>query len=381
MDFYKLNVFNNFHCIGSDCPNTCCGKWAIFIDEDSADYYLNYPGEFGDKLRENIIKENNKYLFKLLPNGKCPFLNEKNLCDIYINLGEDKMCNTCTQYPRGYRQITKNDVISTINISCPEAARMLFAFNEQLSVVSFTKGDQNNISQKNAIKKQTYFNGLIISLQILQTSTITISQRIKLMLFFNDMLEATMKKGENPTALLKDFSDASVYPLLASSLNEIAYNSDKVTKTVLLLCNIFSQHQKEPYLFHISMDVANEIHSCIAENRTIDVPGILKTIETDEYQSLINKYVCYEVFNNYFLGFDDSNLVTPLRLPVYLHIMTSFVIGFLLYKKTDFSPEIALQIYSCIDRYIEHNDAIKKQIYDVTSENHLFETADLLSIV
>ncbi len=38
--------------------------------------------------------------FYMNEDGRCAFLNENNLCDIYIQLGEEALCDICTEHPR-----------------------------------------------------------------------------------------------------------------------------------------------------------------------------------------------------------------------------------------------------------------------------------------
>ena len=93
------HYYDEFTCIASGCKDNCCiGGWEIDIDDETANYYLNLPGEFGDRLRK-AIGRTDEYCFKL-KDGKCPFLDNHNLCEIYKELGEDKMGVVCTQFPR-----------------------------------------------------------------------------------------------------------------------------------------------------------------------------------------------------------------------------------------------------------------------------------------
>ena len=39
-DYYK-----KFSCIADKCPDTCCGKWQIVIDDDSLERYQEYDGD------------------------------------------------------------------------------------------------------------------------------------------------------------------------------------------------------------------------------------------------------------------------------------------------------------------------------------------------
>lgn len=70
--------------------------------------------------------EAGSYFFPLTKKGRCPFLNEHNLCDIYSELGEDSLCRVCAEYPRYYRELGEYEQID-ISLSCPHAASVFFA--------------------------------------------------------------------------------------------------------------------------------------------------------------------------------------------------------------------------------------------------------------
>lgn len=86
----------DFRCIADKCRDSCCKGWEIDIDADTARYYDSIGGEFGKRLKKNIRDG----CFVLTEDERCPFLNKQGLCDIYTELGEDKLCRICSDHPR-----------------------------------------------------------------------------------------------------------------------------------------------------------------------------------------------------------------------------------------------------------------------------------------
>lgn len=126
------HYYKDFHCIAGECKDNCCvGGWEIDIDDEIAKYYLELPGKFGDRLRDNITRTD-EYCFKL-KNGKCPFLDDRNLCEIYQELGEDKLGVVCTQFPR-YTEYYGNVKETGIGLACEEAERIIFSDKEAFSL-------------------------------------------------------------------------------------------------------------------------------------------------------------------------------------------------------------------------------------------------------
>lgn len=121
MRYIKPDYFEDFSCVAGACPDTCCAGWQIMIDEDSLEYYGKVQGEFGKRLRNSIDWQEGAFY---QCNRRCAFLNEKDLCDIYTELGEGALCNTCKNYPRHVEEYEGLRELS-LSLSCPIAAKMI----------------------------------------------------------------------------------------------------------------------------------------------------------------------------------------------------------------------------------------------------------------
>lgn len=157
MNILKPFYYDEFRCIGGKCKDSCCLGWTVFIDKKTFNEYKKVGSSFKSKLNSGISRNrkdsNDLHYGKMnLENGRCKFLNDKDLCDIYINLGEDYLCNTCKQYPRLLYKF--GDVYEkTLNLSCPEVARVIVESNE---LFSFDMTDEIlNETEKNIYKNIT----------------------------------------------------------------------------------------------------------------------------------------------------------------------------------------------------------------------------------
>lgn len=125
------DYFKDFHCIADKCKDSCCIGWEIDIDEETLEYYKSIPGDFGKRLKENIIEgEDTSFV---LNKGRCAFLNEKNLCDICTELGETSLCEICLEYPRftiEYGAVREK----CLGLSCEEAGRLIFEKDDPMVV-------------------------------------------------------------------------------------------------------------------------------------------------------------------------------------------------------------------------------------------------------
>lgn len=140
MKYHKPSFFDQFKCIGSACTDTCCAGWEIEVDETTAQGYLAEKGAFGDRLRREIGSEPGEYFFKL-KNNRCPFLNKENLCDIFINLGEERLCDICREHPRFYNWFGDYTEVG-LGLCCEEAERLLFSDSKPLTFVEEVTQDE-----------------------------------------------------------------------------------------------------------------------------------------------------------------------------------------------------------------------------------------------
>ena len=131
-DYYK-----KFHCIADKCIDTCCAEWQIVIDDESLEKYRNYKGDYQQTLCQNIDWEEG--VFGHNKRGKCAFLRDDDLCDMYIHMGEDSLCTTCREYPRHTEEFENLREI-TLSLSCPEVAKIVMNTTEPITFV--TKEDE-----------------------------------------------------------------------------------------------------------------------------------------------------------------------------------------------------------------------------------------------
>lgn len=121
MEYIYPDYYKEFNCIADKCEATCCSQWIIVPDDKSLRKYKNFKGDFSARLQNSIDYENKEIRrYK----EACVFLNEDNLCDLYIEAGKDMLCKTCRRYPRHYEEF-ENIREVTLSVSCPEVARIL----------------------------------------------------------------------------------------------------------------------------------------------------------------------------------------------------------------------------------------------------------------
>lgn len=139
MHIFYPDYYNNFRCIASDCPDSCCKEWDVQVDPESAARYRALPGALGDHLRSVLEDADGETIMRQTPDRRCPMWRQDGLCEIQANLGEAALCHVCSQFPR-LRHDYGNFVELGLELSCPEAARMILSAPSPVTVCKTVPG-------------------------------------------------------------------------------------------------------------------------------------------------------------------------------------------------------------------------------------------------
>ena len=158
------SIYHAFQCKADQCENTCCQLWTIDIDEPTAERYHSMTGSLGESLRQAITvdDEGSHFIFsKAQP--MCPLLNEKGLCKVVLELGEEGLCDTCHMHPRFYKYIEDLELCG-VGLSC-EASVELLAQQEPMDLLLFTiEDDHNEFNSKERLTLHNIFELLAFDL-------------------------------------------------------------------------------------------------------------------------------------------------------------------------------------------------------------------------
>ncbi|MBE6738059.1 MAG: hypothetical protein E7566_05365 [Ruminococcaceae bacterium] len=134
-DYYK-----DFRCIANKCRHNCCIGWEIDIDKETDEFYKSYTGNLKDRFINDICRYEDTPHFILKENERCPFLNEKNLCDIIIETGVAHLCTICREHPRFHNELPER-IESGLGMCCEEAARLILTKKEAVTFVKEGKDE------------------------------------------------------------------------------------------------------------------------------------------------------------------------------------------------------------------------------------------------
>ena len=176
--------YKSFKCIAGKCKHSCCIDWEIDIDEGTIEKYKKVKGTMGERLRNSICCQDGTYSFILSDNERCPFLNSDNLCDIYIELGEENLCQICTDHPR-FRNYFSDRTEVGIGLCCEAAGKIILS-----DTTGFYEIILSDDGKKEALSEDEKYiidlrNNLIL---IIQNNRNNIEHGINLILDYADII-------------------------------------------------------------------------------------------------------------------------------------------------------------------------------------------------
>ncbi len=204
MNITKPAYFDQFHCIASACPDSCCKEWAVQVDPVSAACYRSLPGPLGDDLRAVLCDEDGETLMTI-QDGRCPMWRADGLCRIQAELGEEALCKTCREFPRLTHDY--GDFMELgLELSCPEAARLLLNAAPAAPIVMEAPGGSEPEYDEEAmtVLKETRAE----MLALLSDPTRPMGETLALALLYGCEAQARLDGGEafpfDPASALED---------------------------------------------------------------------------------------------------------------------------------------------------------------------------------
>lgn len=186
------HYYKKFQCIAGECPDTCCAGWQIVIDDRTREKYRRAEGAFGNRLHNSIDwKESCFQQYE----GRCAFLNDENLCDIYQEAGKEMLCRTCRNYPRHIEEFEGSREIS-LSLSCPEAARLILSCREPVQFLTAEKAGEEEYEDFDFFLYTKLTDARDLMIRLLQDRREPVSLRIAMVLSLGHDLQRRIRSGQ-----------------------------------------------------------------------------------------------------------------------------------------------------------------------------------------
>ena len=369
----KLRVpdyYYKFKCIGGACTDSCCIGWELDIDEESYEAYKKVGGEFGERLRESMVDGSDETdecnTFRLNGN-RCPFLNEKNLCEIYINLGEKSLCKVCTEYPR-FTVEYNNTKEKSMALSCEVVGRIIFGREDKIKFVEKEIPDEE-IAEECVplfVEEIEYIRDK--SIAILQNRSKDIYDRIKEFLSFVSEAQEVINEGEEGADLIKVLETLPVVNTdsskadIAEFLEEVCY----LLEGLYLLGEEWEKDFSE-FKSDLNEEVMRRFEKCRQDIKMLDI----------WYENIM----VYFVFRYFTKAVYDCDVVSRAKF-AFLGFFTIRGLAALKYKKSGkFDADDMMMAAKSYSKEVEHSEGNIAYLMEEFLFSEQFETENLKDII
>lgn len=192
MEIRKPKYYDSFRCLAGACPDSCCKEWAVQVDDAAAAIYRQLPGELGDALRQAMALEDGDTVLSLTPDRRCPMWRDDGLCRIQAKLGHEALCHTCRQFPR-LRHDYVNFVELGLELSCPEAARLILTGDFTMSVQTVPGGET---PEYDTDAMDVLLRSRECYLQFLETGNLPVGQCLAVLLLYGYGVQQELDFGD-----------------------------------------------------------------------------------------------------------------------------------------------------------------------------------------
>ena len=312
MEKYTLSCFKNFKCTGSSCSDNCCIGWEIDVDKKTLDFYKNINDDF---IKDNIDFKNSRIIMK--KDGRCPFLNSDNLCDIIIKYKEENISYICTHHPRFYNEFD-NFCEYGYGLCCEEACRLLLNYCEE-----YEHPESEN--ELFIIRKKLF--------SIIKDKNLSLREKIYSYLDFICEAEEVLFMGENTDELIKNYktdfcfdkqqSLDCIFSVLNSTepidsnwthyIKRVYDEKENIEKCIEKVCR--SEKYEKLLYYYTFRYFLKENEYDITERGKFVIFLVLSNIIFDTYSYLLNKndYLKNTVILSKQLEYSQNNIDSVLR--------------------------------------------------------------------
>ena len=341
----------NFKCIADKCRDNCCIGWEIDIDAQTAGYYKNVGGSFGERLKNNI-NDGEVSCFRLC-GERCPFLNENNLCDVIINLGEDRLCQICRDHPR-YFEWYADRKEGGIGLCCEEAARIIVTGEEKFTTYEIPCDEEACDDYDTDLYNMLIFarNQIITTLE---REDLTLKSKIFSIINYTFTLQHMIDNYNYiKTPIIFQEFDKDVFADVKGFLESFASLEPIDTNWEEYLGKLIASSDR------------------LSENLSS---------ETDKYDTYLKNIAIYFIWRYFLKGVYDEEILSKIRL-----MAVSIAMIKLMYLEAENSGEapdgekcsLLAKNYS---KEIEYSEENLEKIYDMTYDNPAFCAENILSML
>lgn len=306
------DFYNDFHCIGGQCSFTCCKEWKIAVDPETKKRWrkLSVPetvlksGRVPEhacrssldkaQLSQFVMKKDGGEIIELLPNMRCPFLEDTELCRLVMDYGEECLSKTCHVFPRETHEFPDRTERTLVSC-CPEIVDHLHDLHK-LNFTNLPYQDRAFLLEG----KDKLFQIRNIMMYYLDDDTVSNEVNLKRTLFMlQDLLDKKAKGTQpDPGECLKEEDVQQLTEMILSMPKDTKASIEEQNALFLDITENYRKEGRYQGLLNPLCKVAEELSRAFQEEDTAQMKS-LSAVHAEvvaAYTPLLRNYLVAEAF-------------------------------------------------------------------------------------
>ena len=306
------DFYNDFHCIGGQCSFTCCKEWKIAVDPETKKRWrkLSVPetvlksGRVPEhacrssldkaQLSQFVMKKDGGEIIELLPNMRCPFLEDTELCRLVLDYGEECLSETCHVFPRETHEFPDRTERTLVSC-CPEIVDRLHDVHK-LNFTNLPYQDRTFLLEG----KDKLFQIRNIMMYYLDDDTVSNEVNLKRTLFMlQDLLDKKAKGTQpDPGECLKEEDVQKLTEMILSMPKDTKASIEEQNALFLDITENYRKEGRYQGLLNPLCKMAEELSRAFREEDTAQMKSLcaVHAEVVAAYTPLLRNYLVAEAF-------------------------------------------------------------------------------------
>lgn len=389
-----------FMCIADKCKDSCCTGWKVDIDKKTYKKYRNLQrNELSDKLHKYVTRNrssnnsDSNYAKIKLVDGKCPFLNEKSLCNIQSELGAECLSCVCKTYPRLINNVD-GIIEKSLSVSCPEAARLMLLEESKMEFDEYFEDGEVRVNQSvfntqsNKLNKH-FWNLRIFIISLLQNRLYTIEYRMIILGIFCGTVQKAIDehKTDDIPGIIENYQGYVENNVFSQMIDEVPANymvqfrliKEIIDKKIVMgvTSEKFINYFKE-LLISLNCESGVTVEEVINNYKNAIKSYYEPFMNKNSY--IIENYLVNYVFVKLFPLNEGKNVFDDyMMLVINYSFIKMMLLGRALYNEK-ITIDMAVDLIQIFSKTVEHNDKFILHIKKLMIDNK-FNTMPYMSIL
>lgn len=344
----KISYYDKFKCIADKCKFTCCEGWDVAIDSDTYSRWKKIDdNNLLSNVKVNKCGGKKEYLINKKTSERCLFLDDKGLCNIVKERGEEYLSLTCRTFPR-IENIFEDLKEISLSCACPEVVEIIS--NMDSGIEMYNEGFDNSYEYLLELKiRENIVN--IINIENLELDKkLILSFQMLLNILYNEEITEDLLLNE-----FESFKDTKYLKELIDMYDEIEVNKyDAIEEVNNLFLDIIENYKDVSGLEILLKDISHYAEEADLDN-LVDIWESFEG-QFEEYNTLLKNCIIAKVLSSC-ISDDVEELALSLQMIIieYLLVRYAVFLNYSIREDNNIKIEDIKDYIVCFSRVIGNN--------------------------